>query len=258
MHAAQPLTIASNLLTSIEQAGSTDDPASAFELARLKREAAKLLHIDAAEAYVVLAGISALEWNAAEVRANTERSLALSRNSAAYLNCALSLRMVGEIDQAADLAVEAAQRFPMDGVVLNAAVDILLGAGRLHVAAVICQGVVDRSMPRGEYVERGLLVASQAGALGISDDTMSAQVICAYKTLTQHRRRMRGYTLEFVPDPDGTNVLVCRVHFLGSARDEVRLESDMALLLAELPDWDPCVFAMELAADAVEHADQPA
>lgn len=258
MHAAQPLTIASNLLTSIEQAGSTDDPTSTFELARLKREAAKLLHVDAAEAYVVLAGVSALEWNAAEVRANTERALALSRNSAAYLNCALSLRLVGEIDQAADLMSEAAQRFPLDGEVLEAAVDLLFSAGRLHAAAQICQGVIDRSMPRAEYVDSTLLLASQADKLGVSDAEISVQVGCAYKTLTRHRRRMRGYTQGLVPDPDGTSVLVCRIHFNGSARDEVRLESDMALLLAELPDWDPCVVAVELAADTVEHADQPA
>lgn len=255
MHKTQPLTIGSHLLTAIERFGQTDDLPSTFELGRLKREADKLLKANALDAYVVKAGIAALEWDAGAVAEHTDRALRLGSGAATYLNCALSLRFVGNIGSAADLMDKAAQRYPLDSVVLKAAVDLLVSAGRLHDAAKICQGMVDRSLPRVEFVESTIHVAAKAHQLGITDETMIAQAGFAFDVLAAHRRRLREYTVSVLHDPDGSEVLVCSIQFMGTALEEMRMESELACRLAELPDWDPCVFSMELSAIPFQHAD---
>lgn len=255
MHKAQPLTIGSNLLTEIEQFGLTDELPSPFELMRLKRDADKLLKISAVESYVVKAGIAALEWDAAAVLDNASKALWLGSDVTTYLNCAHSLRFVGNFAGAADLMVEAAQRYPMSSDVLKFAVDLLVSAGRLRVAAKMCQDFVDRSLPLADFAESTILLAAKAEELGVTDEMMVAQAGFAFDVLTQHRRRMREYILVVSSDPDGSDVMVCRVQFIGSAIDEMRLESELACKLADLPDWNPCLFAMELLAVPLQHAD---
>ena len=240
MHQAQPLTIGSNLLTAIEQLGFTDDLPAPFELARLKREADKLLKVNAQEAYVVQAGLAALEWDADAVLDNTSKALHLGATVATYLNCALSLRLVGNTAGAAQLATEAVQRYPTNMDVQKIAVDLLVSAGRLREAAKICQDMVDRSLPHTDFVD-GTLFSVQAGL--------------ARDVLTGHRRRTHGYTVGMSTDPDGSEMLVFSVQFTGTPLDEMHLESELASKLADLPDWDPCVFVVELTATPLQHAD---
>lgn len=255
MHQAQPLTIGSNLLTAIEQLGFTDDLPAPFELARLKREADKLLKVNAQEAYVVQAGLAALEWDADAVLDNTSKALRLGATVATYLNCALSLRLVGNTAGAAQLATEAVQRYPTNMDVQKIAVDLLVSAGRLREAAKICQDMVDRSLPHTDFVDGTLFLAAQADKLGVTDETMSVQAGLARDVLTGHRRRTHGYTVGMSTDPDGSEMLVFSVQFTGTPLDEMHLESELASKLADLPDWDPCVFVMELTATPLQHAD---
>ncbi|MEY4980454.1 MAG: hypothetical protein RLZZ352_2724 [Pseudomonadota bacterium] len=255
MHQAQPLTIGSNLLTTIERLGTTDDPLPSFELARLKREAAKLLKANAQEAYVVQAGLAALEWDAAAVLDNTNKALRLGATVTTYLNCALSLRLVGNTAGAVQLVTEAVQRYPADMEVQKLAVEVLISAGRLHEAAKICQAMIDRSLPHADFIDGTLFLAAQADKLGITDETMSAQAGFARDVLTAHRRRIHGYTVRVSSDPDGSEMLVFSIQFIGTPLDEMRLESELASKLADLPDWDPCVFVMELLATPLQHAD---
>lgn len=255
MNKAQPLTIGSTLLTAIEQLGHADDLPSPFELTRLKCEAVKLLKVNAQEAYVVQAGLAALEWDATSVADNTSKALRLGADVATYLNCALSMRLVGNISGAAQLAAEAVKRYPTNMEVHKFAVDLLVSAGRLCEAAQICQDLVDRSLPRTDFVDGTLHLAAKAYQLGITDEMMVAQAGFAFEVLTAHRRRMREYSLVISADPDGSEMLVCSVQFIGTAVDEMRLESELASKLADLPNWDPCVFGMEFSATPLQHAD---
>lgn len=255
MHPAQPLSIASNLLTAIDRLKNTDDPPAPFELARLQREADKLLKVNAQEAYVVQAGLAALEWDTDAVLHNTSKALRLGANIATYLNCALSLRLVGNTAGAVQLVTEAVQRYPTDTEVQKVAVDVLISTGHLRKAAKICQDMVDRSLPRADFVDGTLFLATQADKLGITDETMSAQADFARDVLTGHRRRMHGYTVGISADPDGSETLVFSAQFIGTPLDEMRLESELASKLADLPDWNPCVFVTELSATPLQHAD---
>lgn len=255
MYIAKPLTIGSNLLLEIQRFGLIDESPSPFELRRLKRDAEKLLQVSALESYVVQAAISALTWDAEAVDLNSAKALRLGSDAVTLYNCALSKRFVGDISGAADLMAEAAQRHPLDLDLIESAVDLLVSAGRLSIAAKICQGSIRRLLPVPAYAESTILLAEKSEKLGVTDEMMTEQAEFAFDVLAKHQRRMRAYDLRVSRDPDGTEVLVCTVKFSGTAVDEMRMESELAAKLSDLSDWDPCVFAMELSAVPLQHAD---
>ena len=73
----------------------------------------------------------------------------------------------------------------------------------------------------------------------------------AFHVLLSHHFFAHDCSLNVLSDPDGSELLVASVKFYGTGHDELWMESELALKLADLPDWNPCIFALDLVATSL-------
>lgn len=246
MTTPRPKTIGSELLGTIEDLFRNDSSLSPFDIARLEREAKKLMSADAAEAYVILGAISALAWDKDQALQHVRNAIRLDSRAETRINCAITLRYVGLIDDAADLVAQAAARAPGSELIINTAVEWLAGAGRLHQAAALEEDAQSRHIPPSEVAINASALHLAAEEIGVSMERLAYEVKCAHTVLANHKKRMLGSNVECVRDPDGSQTLVVALGFVGTTVEEIRLESELAILLADEPGWDPCRLAIEL------------
>lgn len=242
----KPQTIGSEILETIEDLFRRDSTPSQIELARLKRDANKLIGVDAAQGYVILGAISALTWDTEQALKHVKNAIRLDGSAKSLINCAISLRYVGLVDEAADLITQAAAKAPGSELVMNTAVEWLAGAGRLYQAVELQNDAQRRSIPLNEVTINASALHLASEEAGISMERLAYEVKCANTVLTNHKKRMLGSNIECVRDPDGSQTLVVAFGFIGTTTEEIRLESELAILLADEPGWDPCRLAIEL------------
>lgn len=246
MTTPRPQTIGSEILAAIEDLFKQDAAPSQIELARLERDARKLIGVDAAQGYVMLGAISALAWDASQALKHVQNAIKLDSSAESLINCAITLRYVGLIEEAVELVSQAAAKAPGNQYVINTAVEWLAGAGRLNQAAALQTASQRRCIPLNEDTINASALHLAAEEISIPMERITFEVKCAHTVLANYQKRMRGFTIECAHDPDGSRTLVITMGFIGTTTEEIRLESELALLLADEPGWDPCRLAIEL------------
>ncbi len=246
MTTPRPQTIGAEILAAIEDLFRHDEAPSSFELARLERDAKKLIAADAAQGYVMLGAIAALAWDSEQALRHVKNAIKLDSSPESLINCAITLRYVGLIEEAADLVAQAAAKAPGSQFVMNNAVEWLAGAGRLDEAAALQENALRRHIPLTEVTINASGLYSAAQEADVSMSRVAFEVKCAHAVLANHKKRMRGFSVECARDPDGSQTIVIALGFIGTTTEEIRLESELAIMLADEPGWDPCRLAIEL------------
>lgn len=104
-----------------------------FTLKRFKREAKKLLKVDAAHGYMALGIISSTERDPETVRTNFRRAMKLLPNNTTILvNYSTALGFLGFFSEAADLVLQAYGLAPRNSGILSNAIAYCHMAGRFH------------------------------------------------------------------------------------------------------------------------------
>ena len=95
---------------------ATADAIDEFALRRIEADAQKLMRVDAAGGHLALAKVAALRWEVDEMIRRHE--LAITLRDSAFTRCDYSdsLTLVGEIDEAFEVAREASSRAPDESV----------------------------------------------------------------------------------------------------------------------------------------------
>lgn len=244
---ASPKTITDELLVELDALFSTDDEPGEFVLARLRRDANKLMPHSPEEAYTVLSAIEALKWNqdgAARLAAEAVRH---DYSVVTLMNVALNMRSVGLLHVACDYMRKALDIAPVDPEIVSRAMDFHCSAGFIHQASAMLAAARKRGVefkPEDE-VDAVDTLAGIIDRLQIPHDRIVFEIAAAHSLLFHHRRRLRGFAATVALDPDGGETFVVAIPVIGSVDDEIHFEEELASLLAEEPGWNPCKLSIE-------------
>ena len=255
---AVPKTKEADLLHQLEALFKHDAPPNEFAVAGLKREASRLMPIDATAGHTVLAGVAALLWDFDGVRNHCRQALAFDRSALVMQNAAINLRNAALMPEAADMMLDAAKRDRLNLKAQREAVDFLYMVGRLRDAMSVMNDNVGRGVPMGNNDEFNPRRALEAlGAVNVQEEQLIAELAAVYGLLAEMKIRPRGYGFELEESPDGGLTLACAITINGDFRDEIRIETVLADRLAELPSWNPSSLSMRIEGLEV-HADNVA
>ena len=137
--APTPKTRSLELAEQLELIGETD-PVDEVALRRIVAGAEKLMGVDAAAGHGLLGRVAALRWDIDEMKRRHRLSVSLGNPVLSRCNFALSLGLVGQNDEAFQVALEAVEHAPDDGLALRVFIDAALSNGRLRDA----QGYLNR------------------------------------------------------------------------------------------------------------------
>ena len=110
------------------------EPLDEVAVRRIVAGANKLMRVDAAAGHELLGRVAALRWDVDEMKRRHMLSVSLGDPVLSRCNFALSLTLVGLIDEAFQIALEAAEHSPGDRVPLRVAIETALAGGRLRTA----------------------------------------------------------------------------------------------------------------------------
>lgn len=257
MPAPQPQTIAADLFKQLELLFEADKSISEFDRARFKRSVDALMRVDASQAYAALAGLHAIEWDSKGAREHVQTCLRLGPSSLNYANAAVTLRQIGLMREACDFALTAAKSLPLSADMQEKVISLCLASGRLKQAIAI----FDDATSRGITLDVETLDLSALRAISdapdFDQDRLEREVECAYQVLRENKIRPQLWSIDEVADPDGGSTVVFVVGFHGQPSEEIALDSQLAVLLAEDPEWDPTRLSVEFECMRV-HADEHA
>lgn len=113
---------------------SEAEPVDEVAVRRIVAGASKLMPVDAAAGHELLGRVAALRWNIDEMKRRHLLSVSLGNPVLSRCNFALSLSLVGLVDEAFRVALEAVEQSPGDRLPLRVAIDAALADGRLRTA----------------------------------------------------------------------------------------------------------------------------
>lgn len=257
MTTAAPATIANDLLAQLEHLFGSDATPSPLVLARLERDATALQKRDAVHASMVRAGIAALKWDFEETQRWVNNSLRLDSSVPCLTNSALTYRQFNRFDLSCELLRQCYDRAPRDGVVVSAYLESLHGCGRFVQSTAVYQLAQKQGVEIKDHRlndERSIRFMTEAG---IAAARLEFEVQCALQVLARNHKRTTVSELNLFEDPDGVPCLVLQYFFSGDFMEEMRMESELAQLLADEPGWNPCTLSVELKYAVESHADEP-
>jgi hypothetical protein len=255
---AVPKTKEADLLHQLEALFRQDSPPNEFAVAGLRREVSKLMPIDAAAGHTVLAGVAALLWDFDGVRNHCRQALAFDNSAPVMQNAAINLRNAALMSEAANTMLDAAKSDRLNLVAQREAVDFLYMVGRLDDAKSVMKDNLERGVPIG--IEDGFNPSRALEALEavkVQEEQLIAELRAVYAVLAEMKIRPRGYGFAMEESPDGGLTLACTITINGDFRDEIRVETELADRLAELPSWNPSSLSMRIEG-VEEHADNAA
>ena len=140
-----------------------------FELRQMEQEAAKLLQVDAEQAYQILGGVAALRGDAEGVHREHKKALKLSGEAATSLrNFAVSLAIVSEFEAAQETIQKAFSKDPTDQETLVRSILFSMMSGHFLEARELIEGqgtehddreevsAVCSAIERGSFTEGGV------------------------------------------------------------------------------------------------------
>lgn len=139
------------------------EPVDEVALRRIVAGADRLMSVDAATGHELLGRVAALRWDVDEMKRRHRLSVSLGNPVISRCNFALSLSLVGLIDEAFQVALEAAEHTRDDRLALRVLIDAALSSGRLRAA----KSCLDRwrKLSPDEAVPHAPEVDSLVGAL---------------------------------------------------------------------------------------------
>jgi len=252
---AVPKTKEADLLHQLEALFQQDSPPNEFAVAGLRREASKLMPINAAGGHTVLAGVAALLWDFDGVRNHCRQALAFDHSAPVMQNAAINLRHAALMPEAASMMLDAARLDRLNLEAQREAIDFLYMVGRLTDAAYVKDDNVGRGVSIGMDGDfdprRALEVLAE---VNVQEEQLIAELKAAYEVLAELKIRPRGYGFSMEESPDGGLTLACGITINGNFEDEIRVETVLADRLAELPGWNPSSLSMRIEG-AEAHAD---
>lgn len=257
MAAARPQTIASDLLKQLERWFDAGVEIDDFERVRFKRNAEALMRVNAAEAHSALGGLAALCWDIAGARDHVRACTRIDPSAVNFGNAAISLRQVALMREASEYAANAATIAPIDVDLQDKAVSLLVAAGKINQALA----VFDQAKARGLKVDADGLNMSELRTMlpsvGVDQEELERELECAYQVLRNNRLRPASWEIKECSDPDGGSTVVFTVSVSDDDLDEIALDAELAVLLADEPGWDPTRLSVEFERMRV-HADENA
>lgn len=213
------------------------------------------MRVDAAQSYAALAGLHALDWDTRGAREHVQNCLRLDASSVNYGNAAVTFRQIALMREACDFALLAAKAEPLSASMQEKVISLALASGRLTQAIAI----YDEATSRGIEVDvDGVNMSglrSISGSVDFDQKELEREVECAYQVLRENRVRPLSWSIDEIADPDGGATVVFVVGFSGDPSEEIALDSQLAVLLAEDPEWDPTRLSVEFECMRV-HADE--
>ena len=232
---------------------------TAFDLRRLEADAQKLENADRAEAFTVRAAIAALRWDVVDARFWSEKACLSDASSTTRMNASVTFRYLNELDLATDYALEALRLAPLDVDAAQHAVGLLMVSGRLNEAM---QNFIEHHRKAGSEATLDPAVHAVARLLeaaGIGEEQLRAEINAGMRVLSAAKIRHRCVQYEVSAEPDGGAVAAVKIQFVGDLETEIRLESELAHKLADMPSWNPAKLSVEFEYETEEdHAGFPA
>lgn len=256
MTASHPQTIGSRLFDQVEDLLNDTQPPSEFSLRRLDAEADKLVKVSPAEGLTAKAGLAALRWDIPEVQRLVANCVRVDASVITLTNSALTLKAVHLLDEGCPLMAKALQRAPKDADVVTEYVDYFMAAGRFLEAAEVMKKALDEGLIESEFETDVLGLAADMVDWGIDPERLRQEMSCAFHVLAKHKRRTKAIRYDRQEEPDGGGSMLILLGFDGSLEDEMRLEAELAVELAEGEDWNPVLLGVGYEA-LQEHAHQP-
>jgi tetratricopeptide (TPR) repeat protein len=239
-------TVANELFVQLEHLFAADAVPDQFTLTRLEREAKVLDKVDASDASMVKAGIAALRWDFDKADYWVKNSLYLEHTTDNLLNAALTYRQLNRLDMTTEMTLKSYELAPRDAPVVNSAIKALWMSGQFVKASTI----YNRALGDGVKLDAEVMIRVKSvdymTELGISSERVVFEVRSAQQVLANNCKRMKAYKVDLYADHDESPSLVIQLEFAGNIADELRMESELAQVLAEEPGWSPGLLTTEL------------
>ena len=258
MTAPSPQTTGQRLFNQIEKLLESDEMPSEFQLRRLDDQADDLMHADAGEGLTVKAALAALRWDVNGVVKLAQRCIQADPSIVTLINAAMTVKNVNLMETACAFLEQARARAPQNPLVVQTSIGYLMNAGRITEAARVMQQARQDNVPLPEdKVLDAVAFGHLLDELGIDPERLHHELQCGYQVLQRNRKRPRAIAYTQHEEPDGGRSLVISFEIQGDLDEEMRLESELALALAERDGWNPGLLGVEFAL-VPEHAHQPA
>lgn len=245
MNQARPQTIAGTLLNEVQVYVDHPEQVTEFGLRKLEREADRLLKADAATGSTVKAAIAAFRWDAEAVEYWTDRALRLGRSYSVLANGAINKGLVGQVREAADLAVEAMQYANNDADAALRTCHTLMFDARFEEALSLS----DKFSRCTEELEKLALHAESAleslTLLGIDQAEVRHQVEIGALVAKDHQVRITAIEAFGVDDFEDGGRFVASLHVVGDIHTEIAMDEALAEKFLDDPNWDPMRLSVE-------------
>jgi hypothetical protein len=257
MPVARPATAEKDLFSRLQLFLRGNHELTKFDVRRLEADAHALKNAEPAQAFIALSAIAALKWDFAAAQYWAEQAVKIRNDQATWGNASLVFRYLNRCDVAADYAQRGVQLAPLDMEVADDASGILAADGRLADAQRLIDEYQVRSGKQGTFeIQPAVFVAGMAH-LGIDESQLQRELRAAMEVLTEEQIRHIGVTYQSEPEPDGGVMISVFLEFGGTHEDEIRLESKLARVFADMEEWNPCKLSVALQHQSID-VGQPA
>ena len=250
---AVPHQFANALFDRLEFFFRSDDVPDESTLRQLEREAETLAKVDAASSAMVKAGIAALRWDTEDTQYWIENALCLNPSVEMHHNAAVTYHRVVQLRQSADISKRMLHLFPKNTDLLNFAVRYFFYNGQFHRVTALHENAVKNGIVNPKIAS--YFARSQAiKRLGVAQERLQFEIAAAYDVLRQNQKRVRRWEVKAEKAPDGSESGVFAIYFLGTLKEEMVMELQLAQIFAGEPNWNPSLMSVELHYQS-NHAD---
>lgn len=140
-------------------------------------------------------------------------------------------------------------RYPANMNVVNELIYWLAASGQLLKAKALHDKHEINNKHFDDDYEKLIEAAYWAEKFGLTDDVMAKQASVAYKVLAANQRRARGFGFNAEQTESNQGMISLYITFRGDLQDEINFESELAPLLADIPEWNPDLFLIEFRSE---------
>lgn len=245
MIVARPQTIGSELFAQVEALLLMDGEPGSFQIRSLRAQADKLAAASAVEASIVKSGLAAYEWDEAGVAYWIRNSIALDKGASTYLNSAVTCRLVNDFEKSVEYTKAAIANGSYGLDIAIHASDSLVMSGYFSEAIEMLRAC--RHEAAQEHLSFAESQLNGLTAAGFTEVDLQTEVLAATRVARAHKKRIVAIGHRQSIDRDDGPIFRVAIQFKGDFRDEMKLETELAHLLCEMPHWDPVKLSVEFS-----------
>jgi tetratricopeptide (TPR) repeat protein len=241
-------TIAHDLLAEISGLLQSAEVLDMHVRQSVLQKASKLETQDAAASSLVKAAVYAIDWDFEQADYWMKNSLKLEQSAFNHLNAALTYKILGRVDLAAESAKRAYDLAPTDIEVVENAVEFLTWYGNFAGANAIYLHALDKGIWRSAHLDYdfGPHLSYMSDA-GLTEEQIRFEVQAAHTVLAKNKRRFVGGQVELFVDHEQDATLSIRVEFIGDIQEQIRFESELAVVFSDYQNWNPNKLSTEIS-----------